>query len=513
MDAESGVVNSDGISELEARLKLLTEQISEGLKQLNQLSGLSKLDQLKHLQHLEDIEKLKSISESYLQAVNSTLKQVEGLGKLKDLNLLEMLSELNQLSHLDRLNKLDKLEELNKLHELVSLDRLHELRNLIFLEELKRLDKINELSKLEVIDRLDLTLNRHQETLRPLKHLDELENLNSLKELKSLSQLEALKNLSHLDKIALLENLNKLDNLKAMGSLDNLRHLSILDELKNLDELRKLQKLDDLDKLSELKNLDQLEKLNHLSKLDRIEDARFAERLNKLDKLDILKEESKKLVLQQILGTGLDVVKLSLAVVIIILILTSHTGQKVISNALPLIGFSNSAQTSLGLHMIMGQIPDEQFEKILENLKRKIGFEIDTLYGASPLPRPLERLALIKQLKAYDFSEFGSDLADDIKTKMDAKKNALNNQVIESLDFAIGIKKSEGNESAERLLRELKLLIMNGKFISALEISLPYWGSEKAITLAILLSIIEMEKESPELVENVLNRSLINKNL
>lgn len=513
MGADLSIINLDSPNELEVKLNLLVDQISVGLTQLNQLEGLSHLEELKKLGHLEQFEDLKSLSEASLQAVNLCLQHLEALEKLKDLQLVESLSELKQLVHLERLNKLDKLDELRKLEDLSELTRLNELKNLVYLEELKRLDKINELSKLDVIDRLDSALNHHEDTLRPLRHLDELEKLKFLKELNALSHLDDLKSLSKLDKLTSLENLAKLDNLESMSALDNLRHLAILDELKNLDQLRKLQKLDDLEKLSDLKNLDQLEKLNHLSKLDRIEDARFAQRLDKLDKLDILKNESKKLALQQLVGTVLDVLKVSLAAVIIIFILQSRSGQNIISKTLPFIGFSNSAQTSLGLQMLMGQIPDEQFEQILGTVRKKIDFEITSLFSTSPLPQPLDRLILVKQLKAYEFSEFGSDLSDEIKTKIDSKKNALSNQVIEAIDFSIALKKSEGNETAEKILREIKILIMNGKFMKSLELSLPYWGSDKAMTLSALISIIEMEKVAPELVDRVINRPLIGKNL
>jgi hypothetical protein len=500
MNTDLSVDNTTDVSGLEAKLNLLFQQISEGLKHLHQLDGLSSLDELKNLKHLD--------------AINLCLKHLEDLAQLKNLEQLDSLNELRQLGQLDRLNKLDKLDELKKLEDLSELTRLGELKSLIYLEELKRLDKINELAKLDVIDRLDIVLTRHHEALRPLKHLDDLEKLKSLEELNSLSNLETLKKLVLLEKLSQLDNLEKLEkleNLNSLSALDNLRHLQILDELKNLDQLRKLESLDELKKLHELKNLDQLEKLKTLNKLDLIEDARFAERLDKLDKLDILKNESKKLAIQQLIGTGLDILKVSLAAVIIILVLSSQGGQKIISKTLPFIGFSHSAQTSLGLQMLMGQIPDEKFEELLGKVRKKIDFEVDSLYTTTLLPLPLDRLTLLKQLKAYQFSDFGLDLSDEVKTKLDSRKNTLANQVIESIDFSIGIRKSEGNENAEKILRQTKILIMNGKFVESLELALPYWGSEQAMTLSALLSIIEMEKLAPEILERVLSRPLTRK--
>lgn len=500
MSANLGAANTIKLSQLESKLSSVLEE-------------LSSLDELQKLKQLGQLEHMKTLTESSLEGINRCLKHIEGLESLKDLKLVESLTELRQLNSLEQLDKLDKLEDLKKLDGLEELYRLNELKNLIFLEELHRLDKINELSKLEVIDRLDATLTRHHETLRPLKHLDELEKLTSLENLKSLSELESLKKLTQLDKIALLENLDKLDNLKSLSSLDNLRQLMILDELKNLDQLKKLQKLEGLDKLSDLKNLDQLEKLAHLHKLDRLEDKSFAEQLNKLDKLDILNSESKKLFFQQLIGTGLDVLKLTLAVVFILVVLSSRTGQSIVTKVLPLIGFSNSAQTSLGLQMLMGSIPDEQFEQVLSNVRKKIDFEMDSLFSAQPLPLPVERLGLIKQLNSYEFSEFGADLSFEVKTKMDEKTNALRNQVIEALDFSIGLKKSQGNKDAEKVLREVKILVMNGKFLKALELSLPFWGSDKSMNLVVLISLLEMEKAAPELIERVLNRPVMKKKL
>jgi hypothetical protein len=502
MNQDLSVVNTTDTTELEAKLNSLFQQIGEGLKQLQQLDGLSNLDELKNLKRLESID--------------LCLKHLEELAKIKDLDLLGSLSELRQLGNLDRLNKLDKLDELKNLRnleDLAELARLGELKNLIHLQQLTRLDKINELAKLDVIDRLDVTLTRHNETLRPLKHLDELEKLKYLEQLKSLSSLESLGNLVKLEKLIFLDELNKLENLKSLAALDNLKHLPVLDELKNLDQLKKLQHLEELQKLHELKNLDQLEKLKSLSKLDRIDDARFAERLDKLDKLDILKNESKKLAIQQFVGTGLDIMKVTLAAVIIILVASFQSGQKVISKTLPFIGFSHSAQTSLGLQLLMGHVPDEKFEEVLVNVRKKIDFEVNSLFSLTPLPLPLDRLILIKQLSAYQFSDFGADLSDEIKTKMGARKNALSNQVIEALDFSIGLKKAEGNENAHKVLREVKILIMNGKYMEALELALPYWGSDQGMALSVLISIIEMEKVAPELVERVLSRPLSQKNL
>jgi hypothetical protein len=46
-----------------------------------------------------------------------------------------------------------------------------------------------------------------------------------------------------------------------------------------------------------------------------------------------------------------------------------------------------------------------------------------------------------------------------------------------------------------------------------LELALPYWGSDQGMALSVLISIIEMEKVAPELVERVLSRPLSQKNL
>jgi hypothetical protein len=489
------------------KLNLLSKLDSLG--ELEKLNLLSKLENLGLLSSLEDLQHLKKLEQLVQLAQLNKLEELKKLEKLDSLSSLDKLDELSKLDKLQKLSHLDQLKELNQLIELNKLQELGNLKNLASLKELVHLDKISELSKLDVIGKLEHTLSHHKDVLVPLKkleHLDKLENLDNLVEMEKLGE---LKKLSELEKLVLLKKLDELQNLTALSELDNLKSLRRLDEMQNLDQLKKLTELQNLGKLDELKNLNYLEKLGQLDKLNRIDDARFAERLERLDKLDILKTESKKLVYQQLVGFLLDVVKFTLAGFCILMVLTTERGQQVTSKILPAIGFGNAAQTSLALQMLVGQIPEEDFEDIVQQTRKKMEFEINQIFSTDSIVSPYRRLELLRQVKGYSYASNGVDLGHEANLKIKEKNQTLEVEAVESLDYAIGMAKSESNAEKERYLREIKILLMNRNYIEVLQKTISEWHSGREMVKASLLAIIYLEQETPDVLDKILNSPMI----
>jgi hypothetical protein len=486
------------------KLNLLSKLDSLG--ELEKLNLLSKLDNLGLLSSLEDLQHLKKLEQLVQLAQLNKLEELKKLEKLDALSSLDKLDELSKLDKLQKLSHLDQLKELNQLIELNKLQELGNLKNLASLKELVHLDKISELSKLDVIGKLEHTLSHHKDVLVPLKKLEHLEKLDNLMMMDKLGE---LKSLSELEKLVLLKRLDELQNLTALSELDNLKSLRRLDEMQNLDQLKKLTELQNLGKLDELKNLNYLEKLGQLDKLNRIDDARFAERLERLDKLDILKTESKKLVYQQLVGFLLDVVKFTLAGFCILMVLTTERGQQVTSKILPAIGFGNAAQTSLALQMLVGQIPEEDFEDIVQQTRKKIEFEINQIFSTDSIVSPYRRLELLRQVKGYSYASNGVDLGHEANLKIKEKNQTLEVEAVESLDYAIGMAKSESNAEKERYLREVKILLMNRNYIEVLQKTISEWHSGREMVKASLLAIIYLEQETPDVLDKILSRPIV----
>jgi hypothetical protein len=362
-----------------------------------------------------------------------------------------------------------------------------------------------------VIGKLESALNHHKDVLIPLKKLEHLDKLEHLSNLVMMEKLGDLKNLNELEKLVLLKKLDELQNLTALSELDNLKSLRRLDEMQHLEQLKKLQELQNLGKLDELKNLNNLEKLSQLGKLDRIDDARFAERLERLDKLDILKTESKKLVYQQFVGFILDVVKFVLAGFCILVVLTTERGQQITSKILPAIGFGNSAQTSLALQMLVGQLKEDEFDEIIQQTRKKMEFEIYQVFSNDSIISATKRAELIRQIKGYSFASNGVDLGHEAELKIKEKRQILEVEAVESIDYAIGMAKSNSLPEKERVLREIKILLMNRKYIEVLEMTLPYWNQGQEIVKCAVVAILAIEEETPEVLDKIINKPLVSK--
>lgn len=517
MESIISTASSSQVQEHEQKLDL--EKLSllsklDSLSELEKLDQLSKLENLGLLSGLEDLQHLKRLEQlaqlGQLSKLDD-LKKLDKLEKLDSLGSLEKLDELSKLDKLQKLSHLDQLKELNQLLELNKLQELGNLRNLSSLKELAHLDKMSELSKLEIINKLEYALSHHKDILIPLKKLDHLEKLEHLSSLVAMEKLGELKNLTELEKLVLLKKLDELQNLSALSELDNLKSLRRLDEMQNLDQLKKLQELQSLGKLDELKSLNHLEKLSQLEKLDRIDDARFAERLERLDKLDILKTESKKLVFQQFVGFFLEVFKFVIAGFCVLFVMTTERGQQVTSKILPAIGFGNSAQTSLALQMLVGQIKEDEFDEIVQQTRKKMEFEISHIFSNDSIITATKRAELLRQIKGYSFASNGVDLGHEADLKIKEKKQILEVEAVESIDYAIGMAKSNSLPDKERILREIKILLMNRKYIELLEMTLPYWSQGQEIVKCAVVAILAIEEESPEVLDKIISKPLVSK--
>lgn len=447
---------------------------------------LFKLDKLEQLKFLEELDKLKGLEE---------LKALDNLKELAKLRDLSQLSELKPLSHLERLEKLNELSKLERLTSLVHLEKLDNLQSLDKLIQLKELNRLGELNQLQAMD-----------NLKELKSLQELSRLSELKSLSQLENLEELRDLSKLEHLGELKNLRDLDKLQSINTLNKLleEHRTTLAPLMHLEKLMELVRLQDLGKLEELSQLHKLDELNRLDKLDRIDDARFAERLDKLDKLDILEKGTRKLVIQQVIGFGLELFKLMVAGFVIVFLLTRESGREIAVKALPAIGFGSAAQVNLGLKLLVGETTAENFQSIVLDIRKRMDAEIDTVFSTSGLFSIERRIEMINQILSYSYQGNGVDLAKEAKAKMEERLMKLNENTVSRLEFDMALARGRKDVATENLLREIKLLVSQKQYPQLMEKVLPIWGSSEAVIMAAVTGAISLKLQDPGTLEELL---------
>lgn len=444
------------------------------LDRLELLKSLEELDKLKELDQLRSLDNLKELSK---------LRELSHLSDLKPLTHLERLEKLNELSKLERLTSLAHLDKLDNLQALEQLLMLKELNHLPELTKLKSLENLSELQKLQELDRLS-----------DLKSLSQLENLQHLQDLEKLDNLGELKNLRDLEKLQIINTLNKLLE----------EHRSTLAPLNHLEKLMELVHLQDLHKLQELNNLQKLEELQQLDKLDRIDDARFAERLDKLDKLDILEKGTRKLVIQQFISFGLELLKLTVAGFVIVFLLTRESGREITAKALPAIGFGNAAQVNLGLKLLVGEMAPENFQSVVTDIRKRMDGELDAVYSTSGLFSIERRVELVNQILSYSFKGNGVDLAQEAKTKLDDRLMKLSESAVSRLEFDMALARGRKDTETESRLREIKLLLSQKQYPQLLEKVLPIWGSSEAVIMASVAGAISLKLQDPATLEELL---------
>lgn len=407
------------------------------------------------------------------------------------LSSLVKLDKLELLKGLDQLGELKSLEQLKELEKLKELSRLSELKPL---EGLQKLDELKELSKLEGLT--------HLSELKPLENLKKLDELKSLQKLDQLISLEKLHELSGLKELSNLKELEKLKAIKTLGKLLE-EHKDVLMPLIHLDRMQELHRLDDLEKLKELGMLHKLEELNKLDKLDRIDDARFAERLNQLDKLHILQSGTRTLVIQQVIGVGLETLKMLVAGILIVFMLSRETGREIAVKAMPALGFGSAAQVNLGLKLLMGETSPEHFQELISDLRKRIDFEIESIFSTSPTLKIARRLELISQVQSYSFQGAGINLSVETKDKLEKSLMKISEAAVSRLQFDMSLARGRQDNETESRLREVKLLLDQKQYPQLIEKVLPLWGQSEAITMAGVAGIVALKMQDPKTLDEV----------
>lgn len=443
-----------------------------------------------------------------LKAVNSSEGANLEAGKAsEEQEIMSLLATLVRAHYLEKSSKFDMAVNFEKLFKLDSLDQLkflEELDNLKSLKQLQQMESLKELSNLKEL-----------RELTKLEELKTLEHLDKLSELRSLDKLDRLTSLQHLDKLNDLNQLDRLSNLKELYRLDAIQilnklledHRSTLAPLVHLDKLPELANLKDLEKLEKLQELGKLKDLDKLDKLDRIDDAKFASRLDKLDKLSILERGTRTLVIQQFIGFGLEIVKVGLVGVALVFLLSRETGREIVTKALPAIGFGSSAQVSLGLKLLVGEMSPDQFNGVLNDIRKRIESEIDVALSPSSMLSIMRRMEIINQTMSYSFQASGINLGEEAQKLLEKKLLSLHEIALSRLDFDISTAKGRQDSAKETSLREIKLLLAQRQFPQLLEKALPLWGTNEAVNLAGIVGAANLKIKDSGTLEQILQRT------
>lgn len=220
-------------------------------------------------------------------------------------------------------------------------------------------------------------------------------------------------------------------------------------------------------------------------------------------------ESTPKFFRNQILSLVFEIIKFSLAGILMTMFLSTQMGQRVTSKVLPVLGFGNSAQTNLGLQLLVQELNEEEFHDILKEVRKKVQFELLGLFSKNPSIGPERRLDLLTQLKGYAFSATGADLESEIQKKLKDLNQELETSTIEALNYAQSNAVAQNNTEREKLLRELKILLLNRKYVNLLEKTLPYWYQDGPFVQLSLLAIIAMDQETPEVLQKMLSAPIV----
>jgi hypothetical protein len=191
------------------------------------------------------------------------------------------------------------------------------------------------------------------------------------------------------------------------------------------------------------------------------------------------------------------------------MILTTQTGQQVSSKILPNLGFGNAAQTNLGLQLLVNQMDEESFHQILKEIKKKIDYEIAVIFSTDSIIPPEKRLELLRQVKGYAFNSIGANLEDETKFKLKNRYLQLEVESLEAINYSLSLATAQGEKDRERIFKEMKILLMNRKYVELFEKSLPLWYTGREIVKVSLVSMVALDKETPEILDKILNNPVI----
>ena len=246
-----------------------------------------------------------------------------------------------------------------------------------------------------------------------------------------------------------------------------------------------------------------------VTSVEKIDDAKIIHLLNRLDQLESIKIEPKKIIFQKFIETIFEIFKFAAAGACVMVVLSTERGQQIASKAIPALGFGNSAQTNIGLGMLVGQISEEEFEQTILEVRRKIDFEISVIFSNDLITGPVKRLELLRQVKGYAFSNIGIDLSYEVNKKLKDKYAKLETSALEAIDYSLQMAISDDMKEKKLLLKEMKKLLLNRKYIELLEKSLPHWYEGHEMVRTSLVAMIAMDKEAPEVLDKIISRSIL----
>ncbi len=282
---ELKILNGGEITDLRpiihfSNLEILDLSTCESISNINPLGNLNKLKVLdigsekslvKSLSDLRALAKMPTLSKLYLKNCEN-ITDLNPLRKLFDLDSLTLLNcknlrDLESLSNLIRLKSIElsggeRIKDLIPIGNLINLENLT-LENFKIIQSLGPLKNLNNLKSLKLIGFQAISDILPLENLSKLKilHLGNflcLSDLSSLQGLRNLEELN-LTNLSSISKIFSLSSLFKLTSIH-LSDLFNLSEISTLSTLKNLSEIT-IRQCNLINNFSFLSNLESLNKL------------------------------------------------------------------------------------------------------------------------------------------------------------------------------------------------------------------------------------------------------------
>lgn len=244
---------------------------------------------------------------------------------------------------------------------------------------------------------------------------------------------------------------------------------------------------------------DSMKKLEHFEKLDQ---------LKAIEKLTGQLPDRKTLMIRYVLTFGLETVKLFLAGLVVVFLLSRESGREIAVKTLPALGFGSAGQVNLGLKLMMGETTPENFQVVVADVKKRIDAEMDMAFSPSGLLPLNRRLELISQVKSYSFQGAGVDLSKEVDKKLQERLEKLHETAVARLGFEQSIAKGKQKTAEEEKLREIKLLLIQKQYPMLLEKVLPLWGTSEAITLAAMEGSAQLLINDPSTLDQIINTQM-----
>jgi len=241
---------------------------------------------------------------------------------------------------------------------------------------------------------------------------------------------------------------------------------------------------------------DSMKKLEHFEKLDQ---------LKAIEKLTDQLPDRKTLIIRYAVTFGLETVKLFLAGLVVVFLLSRETGREIAVKTLPALGFGNAGQVNLGLKLMMGEASPEEFQVMVTDVKKRIDGEIDVAFSTSSFLPINRRMEIISQVKSYSFKAAGIDLSHEVDKKLQERLTQLHDNAVAKLGFEQSIAKGKQKTAEEETFREIKLLLQQKQYPQLLEKALPLWGTNEAVTLAAIEGSTQLLINDPSTLEQIIN--------